>query len=52
MHEMESQMQKAQEEIEEQKLLQLKQEEALIIKQEILTPGQSTPKRTPARIGL
>lgn len=57
LHEMESQMQKAQEEIEEQKLLQLKQEEALIVKQEILTPGQSTPgqstpRRTPARIGL
>lgn len=57
LHEMESQMQKAQEEIEEQKQFLLKQEEALIVKQEILTPGQSipgqsTPRRTPARIGL
>lgn len=53
LHEMESQMQKAQEEIEHEKFLQAQQREALLAKQEIFTPGSTaTPRRTPARIGL
>ncbi|CAO1411037.1 unnamed protein product [Diamesa hyperborea] len=54
LHEMESQMKVAQEEIEQEKKMQAEMEEALQAKQEILTPGSSssTPRRTPARIGL
>lgn len=51
LHVMEAQMLQAQEEIERQKLNAAEKEESLSIKQEILTPG-TTPRRTPARIGL
>lgn len=51
LKEMEVQMQKAQEQIEENKIKAAQREEALQTKQEIITPG-ATPKRTPKRIGL
>ncbi|XP_055708984.1 pre-mRNA-splicing factor ATP-dependent RNA helicase PRP16-like [Phlebotomus papatasi] len=51
LQEMEAQMQKAQKQMEEQKLQAAQREEAMMPKQEILTPG-ATPRRTPARIGL
>ena len=44
-------MQKAQQQMEEDKLHAAQREEAMMPKQEILTPG-ATPRRTPARIGL
>ncbi|KAG5684933.1 hypothetical protein PVAND_014141 [Polypedilum vanderplanki] len=52
LHKMESQMQEAQEEIEREKQLNAQKQEAIMAKQEIVTPGTSTPRRTPARIGL
>lgn len=52
LREMEEQMQKAQEQIENQKLKAAQQQEALVPKQEIVTPGGMTPRRTPSRIGL
>jgi pre-mRNA-splicing factor ATP-dependent RNA helicase DHX38/PRP16 len=51
LHEMEQQMQKAQEEIENDKKMEAQKQEAMQAKQEIFTPG-TTPRRTPARIGL
>lgn len=44
-------MQKAQVQMEEDKRHAEQREEALMPKQEILTPG-ATPRRTPSRIGL
>lgn len=53
LHEMESQMRKAQEEIERDKQMEVEKQEAILLKQEIVTPGAApTPRRTPARIGL
>lgn len=54
LHEMETQMRKAQEDIEHEKLMEAQKLEASLLKQEIVTPGSSsaTPRRTPARIGL
>lgn len=54
LKQMESQMKKAQEEIEHEKLMESERQEALLAKQEIVTPGTSkgTPKRTPKRYGL
>uniref|UniRef100_A0A1L8DH54 RNA helicase n=1 Tax=Nyssomyia neivai TaxID=330878 RepID=A0A1L8DH54_9DIPT len=52
LQEMEAQMQKAQKQMEEEKIQAAQREEAMIPKQEILTPGGATPRRTPARIGL
>lgn len=51
LQEMEEQMQKAQKQIEDNKMQAAQRQEALIPKQEILTPG-ATPRRTPSRIGL
>ncbi|XP_055383780.1 pre-mRNA-splicing factor ATP-dependent RNA helicase PRP16 isoform X2 [Condylostylus longicornis] len=51
LKEMEIQMQKAQEQMVEQKLVAAQRQEALIPKQEIVSAG-STPRRTPARLGL
>lgn len=46
-------MQKAQEEIEQSKLMEAEKQEAILAKQEIVTPGSTaTPRRTPGRIGL
>lgn len=53
LHAMESQMQKAQEEMEREKMMEVEKQEALLLKQEIVTPGSTpTPRRTPGRIGL
>lgn len=56
LHKMEAQMQEAQVEIERDKQLSAQKQEAIMAKQEIVTPGSSagasTPRRTPARIGL
>lgn len=54
LHKMEAQMQEAQEEIEREKQKTAEKQEAIMAKQEIVTPGgsSSTPRRTPARIGL
>lgn len=54
LHAMESQMRKAQEDIERDKLMEVQKQEAILLKQEIVTPGSTTatPKRTPGRIGL
>lgn len=52
LKEMETQMRLAQEEMEERKMKAAQREEQLANKQEIATPGASTPRRTPARIGL
>lgn len=51
LQEMEAQMQKAQKQIEDDKMQAAQRQEAMMPKQEILTPG-ATPRRTPARIGL
>lgn len=51
LQEMEEQMQQAQKKMEEDKLDAAQKQEALQLKQEILTPG-ATPRRTPSRIGL
>lgn len=50
LQEMEQQMQQAQQKMEVDKLEATQREEALIPKQEILTPGGVTPRRTPSRI--
>lgn len=52
LQEMEQQMQQAQQQMEVDKLEAAQREEALQPKQEILTPGGATPRRTPSRIGL
>ncbi|XP_002100547.2 pre-mRNA-splicing factor ATP-dependent RNA helicase PRP16 [Drosophila yakuba] len=52
LKEMEEQMLKAQHEMEERKQQAAEREEQLAAKQEIATPGNATPRRTPARIGL
>ncbi|XP_043866152.1 pre-mRNA-splicing factor ATP-dependent RNA helicase PRP16 [Drosophila mojavensis] len=52
LKEMEEQMLQAQHEMEERKQLAAQREEQLAGKQEIATPGNATPRRTPARIGL
>jgi pre-mRNA-splicing factor ATP-dependent RNA helicase DHX38/PRP16 len=53
LHKMESQMQEAQQEMEREKQISAQKQEALLAKQEIVTPGGlKTPRRTPARIGL
>ena len=53
LHEMETQMRKAQEDIERDKQMEAQKQEAILLKQEIVTPGASaTPRRTPGRIGL
>ncbi|XP_044317365.1 pre-mRNA-splicing factor ATP-dependent RNA helicase PRP16 [Drosophila rhopaloa] len=52
LKEMEEQMLKAQHEMEERKQQAADREEQLAAKQEIATPGNATPRRTPARIGL
>lgn len=52
LQEMEQQMQQAQQQMEVDKMVAAQRQEALIPKQEILTPGGSTPRRTPSRIGL
>lgn len=51
LQEMEAQMQQVQQQMEEDKLAAARKQEALIPKQEIVTPG-ATPRRTPSRIGL
>lgn len=51
LQEMEAQMQKAQKQITDDKLQAAQRQEAMMPKQEILTPG-ATPRRTPSRIGL
>ncbi|XP_030382002.1 pre-mRNA-splicing factor ATP-dependent RNA helicase PRP16 [Scaptodrosophila lebanonensis] len=52
LKEMEAQMLQAQHEMEERKMRAAHREEQLAAKQEIATPGTTTPRRTPARIGL
>ncbi|XP_052857740.1 pre-mRNA-splicing factor ATP-dependent RNA helicase PRP16-like [Drosophila gunungcola] len=52
LKEMEEQMLKAQHEMEERKQQAADREEQLAAKQEIATPGNATPRRTPSRIGL
>ncbi|KAH8315474.1 hypothetical protein KR074_003725 [Drosophila pseudoananassae] len=52
LKEMEEQMLQAQHEMEERKQQAAQREEQLAAKQEIATPGNATPRRTPARIGL
>ncbi|XP_030567344.1 pre-mRNA-splicing factor ATP-dependent RNA helicase PRP16 [Drosophila novamexicana] len=52
LKEMEEQMLQAQHEMEERKQQAAQREEQLAGKQEIATPGNATPRRTPARIGL
>ncbi|KAL7027917.1 hypothetical protein ACKWTF_005655 [Chironomus riparius] len=54
LHKMEAQMQEAQVEIEREKQANAEKQEAILAKQEIVTPGstEKTPRRTPARIGL
>ncbi|XP_034650939.1 pre-mRNA-splicing factor ATP-dependent RNA helicase PRP16 [Drosophila subobscura] len=52
LKEMEEQMLQAQHEMEERKQEAARQEEQMAAKQEIATPGTTTPRRTPARIGL
>lgn len=52
LQEMEQQMQTAQRKIEEDKLSAAQRQEAMQMKQEIVTPGEATPRRTPSRIGL
>ncbi|XP_017025155.1 pre-mRNA-splicing factor ATP-dependent RNA helicase PRP16 [Drosophila kikkawai] len=52
LKEMEEQMLQAQHEMEERKQQVAQREEQLAAKQEIATPGNATPRRTPARIGL
>lgn len=52
LQEMEQQMQQAQQQMEVDKMQAAQREEALVPKQEILTPGGATPRRTPARFGL
>lgn len=44
-------MQKAQEQMEQQKLQEVERQQQQMVKQEIITPG-ATPRRTPSRIGL
>ena len=52
LRQMESQMQKAQEEMERDKQMEVEKKEAMLLKQEIVTPGSSsTPKRTPKQFG-
>ncbi|ALC49884.1 l-1-G0007 [Drosophila busckii] len=52
LKEMEEQMLQAQHEMEDRKQQAAQREEQLAAKQEIATPGNATPRRTPARIGL
>lgn len=52
LQEMEQQMKQAQEQMEADKVEAAHREEALVPKQEILTPGGQTPRRTPKRFGL
>lgn len=52
LQEMEQQMQQAQVQMEVDKQTAAQRHEALVPKQEILTPGGQTPRRTPARFGL
>lgn len=51
MQEMEQQMKQVHQQMEEEKKAEARRQEAMVPKQEIATPG-TTPRRTPARIGL
>lgn len=52
LQEMEVQMLEAQKQMEDDKVQADKRQQALQTRQEILTPGGVTPRRTPSRIGL
>lgn len=52
LQEMEQQMQEAQLQMEQDKLDEAEKRKAMQSNQEILTPGDATPRRTPKRIGL